>query len=94
MLAASLTVWTMFSLWLIAPHVGAPARIGRIAGLICSVELVALLAWSYGVEACSERACAPLAQALGIAARIDIPALAAAFLVLACVDWRRAQPGP
>jgi hypothetical protein len=94
MLAAAATIWMMFAIWLIAPHARAPARIARIAGALCGAELLALLFWSYGVEACAERACAPLAQALGIAARIDIPALAAAFLVLACVDWRRAQPGP
>jgi hypothetical protein len=93
MLAAALTVWTMFSLWLIAPHARAPDRIGRIAGLMCVAELVALLMWSYGVEVCAERTCAPVAQALGIAARVDIPLLAAAFVVFAGVRWRR-QPAP
>jgi hypothetical protein len=94
MLAAAVTVWMMFALWLIAPHARAPARIARVAGMLCVGELLALLFWSYGVEVCAERTCAPVAQAFGIAARVDIPALAAAFLVLACVDWRRAQPGP
>jgi hypothetical protein len=93
MLAAAITIWAMFSLWLIAPHVQAPARVGRIAGLMCSAELVALLLWSYGVQTCAERTCAPVAQAIGIAARVDIPLLAAAFLVFACVQWRR-QPAP
>jgi hypothetical protein len=93
MLAAAITIWTMFALWLIAPHVSAPRRIARIAGWMCSAELLALLLWSYGVQTCAERTCAPLAQALGIAARIDIPLLAAAFVVFACVAWRR-QPGP
>jgi hypothetical protein len=93
MLTAAITVWLMFSLWLIAPHTHAPPRIGRIAGMMCSAELLALLFWSYGVDACAERTCAPVAQALGIAARIDIPLLAAAFLVFACLQWRR-QPGP
>ena len=93
MLTAAITVWLMFSLWLIAPHAQAPPRIGRVAGLMCSAELLALLVWSYGVEVCAERTCAPVAQAFGTAARIDIPLLAAAFLVLACLMWRR-QPGP
>ena len=93
MLTAAITVWLMFSLWLIAPHAQAPPRIGRVAGLMCSAELLALLVWSYGVEVCAERTCAPVAQALGIAARVDIPLLAAAFLVFACLRWRR-QPGP
>jgi hypothetical protein len=94
MLAAAVTIWLMFALWLIAPHAKAPPRVARIAGAMCGAELLALLLWSYGSEACAERDCAPVAQALGIAARVDIPVLAAAFLVLACVDWRRAQPGP
>jgi hypothetical protein len=93
MLAAAITVWTMFSIWLIAPHAQAPPQVARIAGMMCSAELFALLVWSYGVEVCAERTCAPVAQALGIAARIDIPLLAAAFLVFACLRWRR-QPGP
>jgi hypothetical protein len=93
MLAAAITVWTTFSIWLIAPHAHAPPRIARIAGMMCSAELLALLVWSYGVDVCAERTCAPVAQALGIAARIDIPLLAAAFLVFACLQWRR-QPGP
>jgi hypothetical protein len=93
MLAAAITMWTMFALWLIAPHARAPVRIGRIAGAICVAELLALLFWSYGVEVCAERTCAPVAQAIGIAARIDIPLLAAAFVVFACVQWRR-QPAP
>jgi hypothetical protein len=95
MLAAALTAWTMFSVWLIAPHVRMPARIRKVAGVLCSAELVAILLWSYGVDTCEERSCAPLAQALGMAARVDIPALSAAFLVVAGVGWRRAaQPGP
>jgi hypothetical protein len=92
--AAAVTIWTMFAVWLIAPHAKAPARIARIAGALCGAELLALLVWSYGVESCAERDCAPVAQAVGIAARVDIPVLAAEFLVFACVDWRRAQPPP
>lgn len=93
MLAATGTIWMMFALWIIAPHAEAPARIARIAGIICSVELIALLGWSYGVEACAERDCAPIAQAAGVAAKVDIPVLAAMFVVFACVRWRR-QPAP
>jgi hypothetical protein len=94
MLAAAITAWTMFSVWLIAPHARIPARFARVAGLLCVVELLALLLWSYGADTCDGRECAPVAQAAGIAARVDIPALAAAFLVLFCVRGRRAQPPP
>jgi hypothetical protein len=39
------------------------------------------LVWSYGSQGCDERTCAPLAQAAGIAARTDVPILAAVYLI-------------
>jgi hypothetical protein len=89
MVAAAITIWTMFSLWLIVPLAGLPAIMARVAAILVSVELLALLMWSYGTQRCAEPTCAPLAQAAGIAARTDIPALAAAFLVFAFVRLRR-----
>jgi hypothetical protein len=80
MVAAAITLWTMFSLWLIAPLVGMPEPTARIAITLSAVELVLLLVWSYGVEACANDTCAPLAQAAGVAARTDVPALAVAFI--------------
>jgi hypothetical protein len=93
MVAAAITIWTMFSVWLIVPLAGLPGKMARVAGILVSVELIALLTWSYGTEDCSEPTCAPLAQAAGIAARTDIPALAAAFLFFAFVRVRRLSPG-
>jgi hypothetical protein len=90
MVVAAITIWTMFSLWLIVPLAGLPGIMGRIAGILVSVELIALFAWSFGTQGCVEPTCAPLAQAAGIAARTDIPALAGAFLVFAFVQLRRA----
>ena len=91
MVAASITIWTMFSVFLIVPLAGLPPAMGRVAAILCSLELIALLAWSFGVERCDEATCAPVAQAAGIAARTDIPVLAGAFLVLAFVQLRRAS---
>ena len=53
---------------------------------LLGAELVVLLLWSYGTEGCVEADCAPLAQAAGIAARVDVPVLAALFLV-ASSQW-------
>jgi hypothetical protein len=92
-LVAALTLWTMFALFLIVPIVGLPDVIGRVAAILGTAELVALLLWSYGSERCTDPSCAPLAQAAGIAARADIPALAAAFMVVAFVQLRRASRG-
>ena len=90
MVAAAITIWTMFSLWLIVPLAGLPGPVARVAAILVSVELVAVFVWSFGTERCVEPTCAPLAQAAGIAARTDIPALAAAFLVFALAGLRRA----
>lgn len=89
MVAAAITLWTMFSLWLMAPLVGMPLLTARVALSLSVAEVVALLTWSYGVEGCDEPTCAPLARAAGIAARTDVPALAAAFLVAAVVQLHR-----
>ena len=51
---------------------------------LLGAELVVLLLWSYGTEGCLEPGCAPLAQAAGIAARVDVPILAGLFLVARC----------
>jgi hypothetical protein len=86
MVAAAVTLWTMFSLWLIAPMVGMPERTERIAIALAAVELVALLTASYGVETCADSNCAPIAQAAGVAARTDLPVLAALFVVFALLE--------
>lgn len=89
MLAAALTIWLMFSLFLITPLAGLPWTMARIAAILLSVELLALFAWSYGTEGCDDASCPPLAQAAGVAARTDIPALSAAFLIFAFLRVRR-----
>jgi hypothetical protein len=89
MVAAAITIWTMFSLWLIVPLAGLPRAIARVAGILASVELLAVFAWSFGTDHCTEPTCAPVGQAAGIAARTDIPVLTAAFLVFALVALRR-----
>jgi len=89
MVAAAITLWLLFSLWVMAPIVGIPGRLERTAAWLLAAELVALLAWSYGVDACNDPTCAPLARAAGIAARADIPALSAAFLFLTLLRLRR-----
>ena len=75
MLAAAATLWMLFSVWLICPHVGVAPQLTRIVGAALAAEFVMLLAWSYGTEACASSACAPLAQAAGMAAKLDLPVL-------------------
>jgi hypothetical protein len=93
-LVAAITLWMMFSIFLIAPLAGLPRAIGRVAMILCAAELVAMLVSNYAVEACGDQPCTPLAQAAEVAARTDIPALAGAFLVVAAVQLRRASRRP
>jgi hypothetical protein len=86
MVAAAMTLWTLFSVWLIAHCAGLPARIGRMALSLLWAELGLLAIWSYGSEGCDVRTCAPFAQAAGIAARLDVPILAAVY-VIGAVLW-------
>ena len=90
MVAAAATLWLMFSVWMTAPYLGVPDRLVRTAAILMVSELVCLLAWSYGVERCVRVACAPLAQAAGVAARTDIPILALVLVVVTGVVVRRA----
>jgi hypothetical protein len=89
MVAAALTLWVMFSVWLIASAVGIQAAIATTAAGLAVSELVALLWWSYGVESCARSTCRALTGAVGSAATVDIPLLAGLFLVLALVKLGR-----
>jgi len=82
MVAAAATVWVMFALWVASPILGLPRAAQRLAAALVVVELLMLMAWGYGTEYCAERTCAPVAQAFGVGARIDVPLLAALFLAL------------
>ena len=83
MLAALATVWILFSVWMLSPHVGIAPRAARLVGAVLLLELALLLTWSYGTDLCLERTCAPFAQAAGVAARIDLPVLAVVIVATA-----------
>jgi hypothetical protein len=89
MVAAALTVWALFAVWIAAPYFPLRSPVPRIAMALLATELLALFIYGYGTEGCDERTCAPIAQAAGIAARTDLPALAAAFLLLASLRFAR-----
>jgi hypothetical protein len=84
MVAAAATIWLTFTLWIAGPSFGLPRPALRISVALLVAELVLLLAHSYGTEGCDEPGCAPLAQAAGVAARADVPLLAALLLVVTC----------
>jgi hypothetical protein len=74
--AAALTLWLMFALWVAAPALEVSRGVARTAVALLTAELVALLCWSYGCEF----ECSPAADVAGTAARTDIPVLAFVFV--------------
>jgi hypothetical protein len=86
---AALTIWALFSSFIIFPLAGFPRWWARTAMTLLVGELIALAAWSYGSVDCLERPCAPLAETGRTAAAIDVPLLAVALVALAVVYGRR-----
>jgi len=84
-LAAAVTLWLTFGLWISAGHLGLPRAVARTAAGIALVELVALLAASY---ACEGLSCSAFGDVAGTAARVDIPVLAVVFGLAAAVRAR------
>jgi len=78
-IVAAITIWIMFSCFLILPRFGLPAVFHRTAMTLLVAELVALGMWSYGSPG------APAAEAGRSAAEFDIPLLAAALVVLSAL---------
>jgi hypothetical protein len=83
MIAAAATIWILFSVWMLSPHVGISPRAARVVGYALATEFVLVLVWSYGTEFCEGTACPPLAQAAGVAARVDLPVLAVVIVAAA-----------
>jgi hypothetical protein len=93
-LAAAVTLWLLFSVWLICPHVGVAPPMARIVAGALAAELILLLVWSYGTEACDAEACAPLAQAAGVAAKLDLPVLSVVLVAAVLRTATARQSGP
>jgi hypothetical protein len=83
MLAAGATLWILFSVWLLSPHVGIDPRAARVVACALLAEFALLLIWSYGTDYCDGRECPALAQAAGVAARVDVPVLAVVIVAVA-----------
>ena len=79
------TLWSMFSCFLLFPHLGMPAYLHRAATTLLAAEFVSLLVWSFGSKGCVERPCGPLTEAGRTAASVDVPLLAAAVIALAII---------
>jgi hypothetical protein len=94
MLAAALTLWSLFSLWIMAPLIALPRLLRQTTAALLIAELLALFFFSYGTEDCDDPSCAPLARAAGVAARADLPALSVALFALTVFALARGRPVP
>jgi hypothetical protein len=91
-LTAAVTLWGLFSAWLLFPRLGAPRMLVRAVAALIWLELLAVLVWGFGSEDCVERPCAPLAEAGRTAAGLDLPLLSLAVLGMAVAyGLRRAR---
>jgi hypothetical protein len=86
-LAAAATIWVLWSGWLLAQHLGAPAPLTRSAAGLLVAELAVLAVHSFG---CGEEGCGAAAQAAGDAATYDVPGLAGLLVAAGTAyAWRR-----
>jgi hypothetical protein len=82
-LTAAVTLWGMFSAWLLFPQLGVPRMLRLAVGWLIWLELLAVLTWAFGSEDCIHRPCGALAETGRSAAGLDLPLLSAAVVCLA-----------
>lgn len=82
-LIAAVTLWGLFSAWLLFPQLGVPRMLRLAVAWLIWLELLAVLAWAFGSEDCLRRPCGAIAETGRTAARLDLPLLSVAVLCLA-----------
>jgi hypothetical protein len=90
-LVAFLTIYGMFSCYLLFHVMGLPVLLPRIAMTILMAEVLALAVWSYGSVDCSERPCGAAAETARDAAALDVPLSAGLFVVFVTIAGLRAD---
>ena len=84
----AITVWCLWSCWLLCQYVRAPLLLTRSAAGLLAAEMVALLVRTMG---CGQGACDPGARVAGSVASIDVPTLAGVLFAGAVLyAWRHA----
>jgi hypothetical protein len=83
------TLWGLGSLVFLFWAIRAPAALPRTAASLLGAELVALLAWSYAQEGCTQAHCGASTDLMHAAAFQDIPVLAMVLLGAALLYARR-----
>jgi hypothetical protein len=83
----AITIWCLWSCWLLCQYVRAPALLTNTA---CALLLLELLALGVRWFDCDSGGCGPGAQAASSVATIDVPGLAGLLVAAAALHaWRR-----
>jgi|SRR5690242_11319923 len=82
-LVAALTLWILFSIWLLFPYLGVPRMLITAAATLGSLEFLTVLTWGFASEDCIQRPCSPVSEAARTAAGIDLPVLSVVVIGLA-----------
>ena len=77
------TWWSLFSVWLLFPHLDVPRMLCRAVGMLMGAEFVAITAWGMASEDCVHRPCSALSEVARTAAGEDLPALSLVVVALA-----------
>jgi hypothetical protein len=83
------TLWMLFSMWLVFPHLGMPRMLCVAAGALMWFEFIALIGYGLASEDCTQRPCSVMSETLRDAAGLDLPALTAFVFVLAGAEIAR-----
>jgi hypothetical protein len=85
----AITIWGLWSCWLVCQLVHAPTLLTRSAVTLLVLELAALAVRSF--SGCDAGACGAGARAASSVATIDVPGLSALLVAAAVAHaWRRA----
>jgi hypothetical protein len=82
-LIGTVTVWSLFSAFLLFPRFNLPRFLQRAAATLLVLEMGAILAYSYAAEGCGRAPCSILTEIARTLASQDLPALAGLLYVLA-----------
>ena len=80
---ATFTLWILFSMWLVFPHLAMPRMLCLTAGALMWAEFIALIGYGLASEDCTQRPCSVMSETLRDAAGLDLPALTVFVFILA-----------
>jgi hypothetical protein len=84
------TLWVLFSIWLLFPYMAVPRMLMRATAILLTLEFLAVTAYGFATEDCTNRPCSAVSEATRSAAGVDLPALTLVVIALAVAHALRA----